>query len=178
MLLLTLTACAGKDDAPIDDAAAENPASEDAVPAETAPAEQAQTDETAAKKKSIAEEEAQIGPIGNIRLADGSALELTKFEKIGKYYIYISGKLNGRSSTVVSFTRLSDLKHFASIRFKDQHTFTIITKGEKELHFADSRVYIGSDSPTTYTFHTTRPDSYKTELIEVNKADVKEIIID
>lgn len=125
----------------------------------------------------ITEEAEYAGPVGNIRLKDGSAIEITELEKLGKYYIYISGKLNGRASTVISLTRLKDLKRWASFTFKDPYNFIITTKSGKDLRFLDSRIYIGSDSHETFSFYTTTND-YQKKLIEINKADVTSINID
>ncbi|MDC0336467.1 hypothetical protein OAN24_06210 [Pseudodesulfovibrio sp.] len=177
MLLLALTACGGKEDVSTD------PNGEAAASETTADEAGEESSEAAAGEEAPAEETASIAPdiilepIGEIHLFDGTVLELTTFEKIGKYYIYIAGKLNGRSSTVLSLTRLDDLQNFAGIGFKDQHNFTIVTKAEKELHFEGSRVYIGSDSPDTYTFFTTDPDTFQMEKVDVKKKDVKLIVI-
>lgn len=172
MLALSLTACAGKNDTP------EGGEGSVAVPESEEVATQAEGDPAATdEESSIFTEEMLVDPVGDVRLADGTVLELTKFEKLGKYYIYISGKLNGRSSTVISFTRLDDLKHWKAIIFKDQHTFTVITRTGKELNFADSYIYIGSDSHETYTFYSTPSDGYQPEEVTVNKKDVRSINI-
>lgn len=181
LLLLTLTACAGKEDAPIDGTTADTPAAEEAAtedtPADDQPAAEAPAAEAPAEDEnvSVIDENLLIGPVGDIRMANGSVLELTSLDKIGKYYIYISGKLNGRSSTVISFTRLDDLARWKSITFQDPHNFTITTRGDQQLNFMDSRVYIGSDSHETYTFQTTPESSYQAEQITVKKQDVKVI---
>ncbi|MGL1863382.1 MAG: hypothetical protein OCC46_12730 [Pseudodesulfovibrio sp.] len=178
ILMLTLVGCGGKNDAPIDsnatDVAAES--SEEAATA--------QDEEISSAAEVVALNDAVgidvdtiIEPVGEVHLFDGTIIELTMFEKIGKYYIYISGKLNGRSSTVISLTRLDDLKRWAGIQFKDKNTFSILTKGEKELAFEDSRIYLGSASHTTFTFHTADPDTYELSKVEVKKEDVKVILI-
>jgi len=124
----------------------------------------------------IAKKEEPSRPVGNIRLKDGSAIEITELKKLGKYYLYISGKLNGRSSTVISLTRLRDLRHWDSFTFKDPYNFIITTKSGKDLRFLDSRIYIGNDSHDTFSFYTTT-DDFEKKLIEINKADVTSINI-
>jgi hypothetical protein len=126
---------------------------------------------------SVISDDLRLEPLGSITLRDGTVYEIMDFVKLGKYYIYISGKLNGRSSTVVSLTRLSDLQDWAAINFKDQYTFTLVDKRKKELFFAESRVYLGTDSPTTYTFVTVNPSNFQAETVVVNKKDVKSIVI-
>ena len=168
MLLLTLAACAGKEDVPVDGA------TEDAQSEETA-AEVAPADEDK-PVAGVAKEEAYVGPVGNIRLKDGSVIEIAEFKKLGKYYLYISGKLNGRSSTVISFTRLRDVQRWAMFEFKDPYNFIITTRQGKALRFLDSRIYIGSKSHETYSFYTTNA-LFEKELTKVKKADVASISI-
>jgi len=169
LLLLTLTACGTKD------ATTEEPTAEAAATEESAAAE-ASTAEDDSDITGVAKEKMTTGPIGNIRLKDGSAIEITEFKKLGKYYIYVSGKLNGRSSTVISFTRLRDVQRWGAVMFKDPYNFIITTKAGKELRFLDSRLYLGSDSPETYSFYTTN-ERYQKELIEVKKSNVDSINI-
>ncbi len=173
LLLLTLIACAGKEDVPVDGAATESTQAEESAQAEESVDEAAATgaDEIAG----VAMEEVATGPIGNIRLRDGSVIEIIEFKKLGKYYLYISGKLNGRSSTVISFTRLRDVQHWAMFEFKDPYNFIITTRKGNELRFLDSRIYIGSKSHETYSFYTT--NGFEKELIKVEKADVASITI-
>lgn len=160
------------------DTADQNSADEDAV-------NEAQPDEDAADQDdpaspgytSVISDDLRLEPLGSMTLRDGTVYEIMDFVKLGKYYIYISGKLNGRSSTVVSLTRLSDLQDWAAINFKDQYTFTLVDKRKKELFFAESRVYLGTDSPATYTFITVNPSNFQAETVVVNKKDVKSIII-
>ncbi|QGY39459.1 hypothetical protein GM415_04760 [Pseudodesulfovibrio cashew] len=165
LILLLLAACAGKEDVPADPAA------------ENATAESGEAAPDSAADANAIVENITIGPVGDLQLADGNAMEITKLNKIGKYYIYISGKLNGRSSTVVSLTRLDDLQHWKKIIFQDQHTFTIVNSEDRELHFSDSRVYLGSDSADTYSFITTPAGSFQEEPATVKKKDVKVINI-
>lgn len=169
MLLLTLAACAGKEDVPVDGAATEDAQSEEAA-AEAAPADE---DKPVA---GVAKEEVAAGPVGNIQLKDGSVIEIAEFKKLGKYYLYISGKLNGRSSTVISFTRLRDVQRWAMFEFKDPYNFIISTKQGKALRFLDSRIYIGSKSHETYSFYITNA-LFEKELLKVKKADVVSISI-
>ena len=176
LLLITLTACAGKEDVPTDPAA-EGATTEEQAATETDDEAAAQADATEASpaddNQSIISDDIQFDPVGEVRMANGQTLELSKFEKIGKYFMYISGKLNGRSSTVISFTRLDDIKHWKGISFADPHNFTILNGQDQELRFVDSRIYIGSDSSETFTFHTLDSSGFSTKLTTVNKRDVK-----
>lgn len=126
---------------------------------------------------SVIREDLRLDPLGTMTLRDGSVLEIMEFVKLGKFYIYLSGKLNGRSSTVVSFTRLSDLQLWASISFRDQHTLTVVDRGRKEMFFTDARLYLGSDSPNTYTFVTLNRNNYQPETAVVYKKDVVSITL-
>lgn len=126
---------------------------------------------------SVISENLRLEPLGSLTLRNGTVYEIMDFKKLHNYFIYIAGKLNGRSSTIISLTRLSDLQEWSSISFKDPHTFTIMDKKKKELFFAESRLYLGTDSPTTFTFITVNPNSFQPEVVEVNKKDVKSIVI-
>jgi hypothetical protein len=130
-----------------------------------------------APKPGVMPEEEHVGPFGEIRLKDGTVKEVLNLKRFGKYYIYISGKLNGRSPMVVSLTRLSDLRRWTGIAFKDANTFTVVTKTEKELNFTDGHVYLGSDSTTDYTFFSTDPSSYMEKEMSVKKSDVQLLLI-
>lgn len=174
MLLLTLTACGGKEDVPTDPAG-ETAATEEAV-AEPA-AEEAAPVSDAAEETSLVDADILADPLGEVHMVDGTVLELTKLKRIGKYYMYIVGKLNGRSSTVISFTRLDDIRYWKGMSFTDPYNFVIVTGRDKELRFEDSRIYIGSDSHDTFTFYTLDASGYDIELKTVNKKDVKLIAI-
>jgi hypothetical protein len=166
--------------------AAEEAASQDQIDPDQAPADPAVTDREAlddaeglqdSGDKSVITDALRLEPIGTLTMRDGTAYEISELQKIGKYLIYISGKLNGRSSTVISLTRLSDLQHWTSIVFKDPYTFSIMNRNKKELFFSSSRLYLGSDSPTTFTFTSVNPTNYQPETVVVNKKDVKSITI-
>lgn len=126
---------------------------------------------------SVIDENLRLEPLGAVTLRNGTVYEIMDFKMLGKYFIYIAGKLNGRSSTIISLTRLTDLQNWSSISFKDPRTFTIVDRNKKELFFAESRLYLGTDSPTTYTFISVNPNNFQPEIIEVNKKDVKSIVI-
>ncbi|ADU64288.1 MAG: hypothetical protein KUA35_01395 [Pseudodesulfovibrio sp.] len=126
---------------------------------------------------SVISDNLRLEPLGSVTLNNGTVHNIMDFQKLGKYFIYIAGKLNGRSSTIISLTRLTDLQNWSSIAFKDPHTFTIVDKKKKELFFAESRLYLGTDSPATYTFISMNPNNFQPEVIEVNKRDVKSIVI-
>lgn len=178
MLLLTLTACAGKEDTPIEGANSEVAQTEE-VAGETA------TDEDSEANAALEEEVASVGilketgptgPIGSILLKDGTSIEFTEFNKLGRYYLYISGKLNGRSSTVISLTRLRDVQRWKAIQFKDPYNFIITTDADTQLRFIDSRIYIGSKSHDSYSFYIIN-NRYEKELIDVKKTDIDTIVI-
>lgn len=170
LLALLLAGCSGKDVTPeelADEAAAE----------EAMEAKDGVTDETASSSEASDDvgldiETLVVDPVGTIRLKDGTTHELTKLKTIGKYYIYIVGKLGGRSSTVISLTRLRDLRRWKTIVFKDPHTFTITSQNDKELVFTDAYLFIGSDSATTYSFISANPMTFEDEDLEVKKLDV------
>jgi hypothetical protein len=126
---------------------------------------------------SVISDNLRLEPLGAVTLRNGTVYEIMDFKKLGKYFIYIAGKLNGRSSTIISLTRLSDLQNWSTIAFKDPYNFTIVDKKKKELFFAESRLYLGTDSPATYTFISVNPNNFQPEVIEVNKKDVKSIVI-
>ncbi|WFS62621.1 hypothetical protein LF599_00245 [Pseudodesulfovibrio thermohalotolerans] len=164
MLALALTACSSKDEAaqlPVPD---EAPAArESAAPSNGQPVSSLAITETIPE-----------GPIGQIQLTNGSTLVIDGLEKLGNYWIYISGKLNGRSSTVISLTRFRDLMSWQSIVFKDPHTFTITNNRGKEWAFEDANLYLGSEQPGTYAFYVL-DDRYERKLTEVKKSEVANI---
>lgn len=168
MLALTLAACSAKDEAaqqPVPDQAR-------AEAAETATAEAA-PDEASATPTSTRtlRDEVPPGPVGTVQLTNGSTIELTELVKLGNYYVYISGKLNGRSSTLVSLTRFRDLQQWDSIVFSDPRTFVITTKKGKEWSFEDAALYLGTDKPGLYAFHTLNT-RYDKILVEIPKDEV------
>ncbi|QJB55970.1 hypothetical protein [Pseudodesulfovibrio sp. zrk46] len=168
MLLVTLTACGGKEDVSTD------PAGETANAEQTANAEEGEA-APATEEKSVMDY-LPPDPIGEVHMSDGRVLELSGVKPIGgHYYLYITGKLNGRSSTVLSFTRTEDLQYWKGISFNGPHSFVILTNQDKQLVFEDARIYIGSDSPDTFTFTTLDSTGFGTEAITVNKSDVKVI---
>jgi hypothetical protein len=164
----------------------EEAAAEDQVAPDQTPDEPEMTGEQAREEAetlgpsgdvSVINDDLRLEPIGTVIMRDGTAYEIAELIKLDKYFIYIVGKLNGRSSTVISLTRLSDLQLWDSIQFKDPRTFTIVSKNKKELFFADSRLYLGSDSATTYSFISTNPNNFQPVTVEVQKKNVKAITI-
>lgn len=157
LIALCLTACGGKNTAP-------------------------DADNATAQNATVAEGEGlgdlmlniQLEPIGVFILKDGTTIPVLEFEKIGKYYIYIDGKLDGRASTVISLTRQDDMIHWAGIAFHDPTNFLIVTRKEKQLEFSDARIFIGSDSYETFRFITSG-ENYTSKPIEVKKEDVATI---
>lgn len=163
MLALTLVACSAKDDSvqqPVPDAP-QAEASE-GTPAEP-PAGEASSGPTSTH---TVRDTTPEGPVGTVQLTNGNTMELTELIKLGDYYLYISGRLNGRSSTVVSLTRYRDLQKWDSIVFKDPRTFVITSKKGKEWAFEDSTLYLGTDKPGLYAFQTlnTRYDKVTVEI--------------
>ncbi len=175
MLMLTLTACAGKDNMTPEEAAqieaAETEGAEAAEAAEDGAAADTGDDAAASPEATLADD-FQLDPIGEVKMRDGTSYALARLEKLGPYFIYIAGKLNGRSSTVISLTRMSDLRRWPGIAFQTPNDFSIVTKEEKQLDFKDSRIYIGSSSHDTFTFWAMNPETYQEEKITVKKADV------
>ncbi len=178
MLLLTLTACASKDEMTPEEAGQIEAAEVEGAEASETAQEEAEADtgeDAAAGPEATLSDDFQLDPIGEMKMVDGTVISIAKLEKIGSYYIYIAGKLNGRSSTIMSLTRMRDVRRWAGIAFDDMKTFTLATQKDKQLSFTDSRVYIGSGSHDTYTFWTMNPDNYQVEKITVKKKDVKMI---
>lgn len=116
-------------------------------------------------------------PIGTVVFRDGSTLELASLNKMDEFYIHITGKLNGRASTLIQLTRVDDLRAWKGITFEDQRTFTIVTRANKEFRFTDGNMYIGNGSDASYTFMTSTPGSLAQEEISVPKSEVKLINI-
>ena len=107
-------------------------------------------------------------------MANGSTLELVGMIKLGGYYLYIDGDLNGRTSTVISYTRYQDVAKWEAFIFKDANNFIITTKEGKELIFMNARLFLGSDSNDTYSFYAYN-DNYETVPVTVKKSDVATI---
>jgi len=153
----------------------EKPAPVEAVPAEPAeapaPAEGAPE---AAPAEAVQPEDS--GPVGELHTSDGNIYEILALPRFGKFYLYLSGKLNGRTSTIISPTRMSDVKRWAGISFDGNNTITIITTAKKELQFTDAHLYIGSISADTFSFLITDPVNYDKVVKTVNKTDVKVIV--
>jgi len=114
-----------------------------------------------------------VGPVGTMQMADGTEMEITNLLKVQGYYLYVTGKLNGRSSSVISFTRFQDMKRWKAFIFKDQNNFIITTKAGKELVFMDARLYLGTDSGDEYVFTTLK--DYEEVEVSVRKSDVATI---
>jgi hypothetical protein len=166
-LLLTacLAACSAKDET------APQPAPDQAAATTEAPAAEAKRPASTHTIK----EEIPAGPVGEVLLRDGATLKIEALQKLGgDYWIYVSGKLNGRSSTVVSLTRFRDLMNWKSIAFKDPHTFTVTTSHGKEWAFEDASLYLGEGKPGNYAFYVL-DDRYDKILTQVPKGEVVNI---
>lgn len=169
LLALTLTACGFFDDSVEEPMTAQNP---EATQEEVASEDMAQPEIVASTNevKDIPPE----GLVGTLQLANGSTLEIVDLAKLGNYYVYVTGELNGRSSTVISFTRFQDMQQWEAIIFKDANNFIITTKDGKEFVFMNARLFIGSDSNQKFGFYTFN-DNYEKVFIEVDKAEVATI---
>ena len=180
LLLLTLLSVAAlAQEAPPESPAAPDGAAQETVgddPEAPVPGEAAPAGEEGAAAEPPAEEAVvPAGPVGEMHMADGSIIEILSLQKLGKFYLYLSGKLDGRTSTVLSPTRLADIRLWAGIAFQDQHTLAIVTKDEHQYNFTDARLYLGSDDPVSYSFMGTDPNTYEESPVTVKKADVKAI---
>lgn len=167
MLVLTLAACGTKD------AAVEQPAADDAPQATvTEPAGPADGGPISTR---VIQETIPDGPVGTVQLTNGNTMQIAGLEKLGgDYWVYVSGKLGGRTSTVISLTRFRDLMKWESVVFKDPHTFTIANQKGKEWTFEDANLYLGSDNPDTYAFYILDAH-YDKVLTEVKKSEVANI---
>lgn len=173
LLTLLLLGCASKDDTPEEPAAEATESAQATETTESADSAAGQpTGDTA-----LDEEILLSDPVGEMHLQNGTVWEITKLMPIGKFSIYIVGQLNGRSSTVISLTRLSDLRRWKSIEFKDPHTFTITSRDDERYAFTDGYLFLGTDSNRTYTFLSADPITFDNEEVEVNKEDVLAITI-
>ncbi|WP_316898054.1 hypothetical protein [Pseudodesulfovibrio indicus] len=163
MLVLTLVACSAKDEG-VQQPVPEAPPAEapDTASAEAPPAKASNGPVSTNSVRDVVPE----GAVGTVQLTNGTTMELTELIKLGDYYLYISGKLNGRSSTVVSLTRFRDLQKWSSIVFKDPRTFVVSNKKGKEWSFEDAALYLGTDKPGMYAFKTlnTRYDVVPVEI--------------
>ena len=175
VLLLTLSpalfGCAAKDDAGPD---------ADAASVQTADGEgdeEPVEEEEETAKPLIDPDEMVLGPVANLHLDNGDIVEAANFERLGPYYVYVVGKYNGRASTVISLTRLSDLRRWAAIVFTGPGALTIVTRDERELQFTDAAVYLGSESAEEYVFYSLNPMSISDELRTLPKSRVKVIEI-
>jgi len=168
IISLTLVACGTK----------ENPAEQPATDAGSAEAAQ---QKAAAPKPTNGSttgtrDIAPTGIVGSVQLINGNKMELTKLIKLGTYYIYITGKLNGRASTVISLTRFQDLRKWESFVFTSPTEFTINTRAGKTLKFTDAHLYLGEGSLEAYKFITI-DNRYNEVPAEVKKSDVANITI-
>lgn len=172
ILALALPGCSFFDDSP------EEPV-EPAVAGETdngAAAPAAEESRPAGERSSANEvhDEVPEGPLATVQMADGSTIDIQGFKKLGQYYLYVAGDLNGRTSSVISYTRYQDVAKWDAFIFKDANNFVITTKEGKELVFMNARLFLGSDSNATYAFYAF-DDDYQKALVEVKKADVASI---
>ncbi|WP_338668844.1 hypothetical protein [Pseudodesulfovibrio methanolicus] len=162
LLAASLAACSAKDEA------VQQPVPDQAAATQEAPA----ADATTSASTHTIKEEIPDGPVGKVLLKDGTTLKIEALKKLGgDYWIYVSGKLNGRSSTVVSLTRFRDLMNWKSISFKDPHTFTITNAHGKEWVFQDANLYLGDGKSGNYAFYVL-DDRLDKVLTEVPKNEV------
>lgn len=148
------------------------PAGDAAAPSQAPAPDQAGAPAQAAADQ-IPNEAADNGPIGELHLTNGTTYEIMALPRFGKFYLYLSGKLNGRTSTVISPTRMRDVRRWAGIAFTNQNDFVVVTMAKKQLHFTDAHLYLGSDDPTSYSIRVTDPETYEEKVLTVKKSDVK-----
>lgn len=115
-------------------------------------------------------------PIGTVVLRDGSTMELTSFKKTAPHYLRITGKLNGRSSTLIQMTRVDDIRGWKGISFENPATFTIRTQEGKEHPFTDGQVFVGGESEESFTFMSIASGSSEEKESVVPKSEVKLIV--
>ncbi|BDQ34321.1 hypothetical protein [Pseudodesulfovibrio portus] len=176
-LALALGGCGFFDDSPeepMEPAVAQETGDEAAAPQADASEEGASGTEAGLSSTNEVEDIVPEGPVATLQLANGSTIEVLGLAKLGKYYLYISGELNGRTSTVISYTRFQDVAKWDAFIFKDPNNFIITTKEGKELVFMNARLFLGSDSNDTYSFYAFN-DNYEKALIVVKKSDVATI---
>ena len=172
LLALALTGCGFTDDSP-EEPTAPAVAGEAGDEAQTPEAAEAQPDGPARSTNEV-KDIVPTGPLATVQMANGSTLELVGMIKLGGYYLYIDGDLNGRTSTVISYTRYQDVAKWEAFIFKDANNFIITTKEGKELIFMNARLFLGSDSNDTYSFYAYN-DNYETVPVTVKKSDVATI---
>ncbi|HKI81131.1 MAG TPA: hypothetical protein VKA04_05750 [Pseudodesulfovibrio sp.] len=166
LLATSLAACSAKDEA------VQQPVPDEAATATESPA--ADADRTPASTHTI-QEDIPDGPVGQVQLKDGTTIKIEALQKLGgDYWIYVTGKLNGRSSTVVRLTRFHDLMNWPSVVFKDPHTFTITTRQGKEWGFEDANLYLGDGKADSYAFYVLDA-RYNKVLTQVPKSEVVNI---
>jgi uncharacterized lipoprotein len=168
LLAASLAACSTMDET------AQQPVADEATAEAPGPVPETEAAKTPTSTHVI-QEEIPNGPLGQVQLRDGTTLKIEALQKLGDdYWIYVSGKLNGRSSTVVSLTRFRDLMNWPSIVFKDRHTFTITNRNGKEWVFEDANLYLGDGEADNYSFYVL-DDRYNQVLTQVPKSDVANI---
>ncbi|MBG0791637.1 MAG: hypothetical protein H0S80_14190 [Desulfovibrionaceae bacterium] len=175
LLALALTGCGFADDSPEEPTTPAVAGEADGAPADAATQEaDGSEEEGAAASTNEVMDIVPDGPLATVQLANGSTLEILGLEKLGKYYLYLHGDLNGRSSTIISYTRFQDMARWDAIIFKDENNFIVTTKQGKEMIFMNARLFLGSDSNDTYAFYSFN-DDYEKVLVEVQKSAVASI---
>lgn len=129
-------------------------------------------EQPADKPAATAKQAIKPEPVGTVVLTDGSTVELTEFKQGDPVLIHISGKLNGRTSTLIRMTREDDIRTWKGITFESPDTFTIVTRSNKEFPFANSSIYIGGKSEDVISFITKVPGESAKE-VSVPKSSIK-----
>lgn len=133
------------------------------------------TDTAEAPEATPAAVEAEImqeaEPVGTVVFIDGSTLELTSFKQDDPIYLYITGKMNGRTSTLIQMTRVDDIRAWKGITLESPDTFSIVTRNNKEFRFTDATLTIGGEGDVI-TFMNKEAGAELKE-VSVPKANIK-----
>lgn len=164
LFLVLLAGCAGKSDQSMN-------AGEHAANGETMTGEPAE----GVTESTLAGHETLFTPVGSLFLHDGSTVEITDFERMGKYLIYINGELNGRTPTIISITRQDDLWNWKVLIFEEDGSLVIRTRANKELRFTNANVYLGTAEHDEYSFFRRNSMNLELEEVSVDKSRVKAI---
>lgn len=113
----------------------------------------------------------EADPVGTVVFTDGSTLEFTEFKQDDPVYLHISGKLNGRTSTLIQMTRVDDIRTWKGITFESPDTFSVVYRNNKEFRFTDATLTIGGEGDTI-SFMNKEPGEDLKE-VSVPKGNIK-----
>lgn len=146
LLLLLVTGCGSKNTEPAE-----------------APATAASATETESVKPAL--------PVGTVVFADGSTLELTSFLQGDPILLRITGKLSGRTPTLIQMTRVDDLRSWRGITFESPDTFSVSYRNNKEFRFTDATLTIGGEGDVITFMNKEVGEELKE--VSVPKANIK-----